>query len=323
MFVSVQPTVSEHLPVVTELLYREGITEPSRNGYVRVLDRPFCVTTRNPKIRTLLCPLRKNNPFVDFFDGLFILAGTQEYKYLVGLHDRLEKYTEYNGKAHGQYSHRILGLYFNQLFYAAEHLFRDNDSRRAVIQLWDPLLDHHASLQDVPCNLCCLPRIRFQCLDLTVFNRSNDVYWGMLGVNIVQFSILQECLAYLIGVPTGTLHQVSNNAHAYMEFGPYDSLKEKRIVTEPWHPDGVPLFEWDKKSFDDRIRNCNEWMRILNRCWKTANFTSCKDSPYRFHREVVFPMSVAAQSRGYDTNHVGDPNWRKALEIYNVHRSTS
>jgi thymidylate synthase len=52
-------------------------------------------------------------------------------------------------------------------------------------------------------------------LDIMVTNRSNDLLWGLLGANYVQFSMLQEYLAACIGVEVGKYHHMSNNLHVY------------------------------------------------------------------------------------------------------------
>jgi hypothetical protein len=52
-------------------------------------------------------------------------------------------------------------------------------------------------------------------LDITVCNRSNDMILGMLGANVVQFSMLQEYMAAHIGVGIGKYHQITNNLHVY------------------------------------------------------------------------------------------------------------
>lgn len=320
MYASVGDTVNYHLPFVTGLLDRGGRPASSRNGGVTLLDAPLAVITQRPWLRTLLCPARKNNPFVDFFDGLYIMAGTRSYKFLTALNKRFDQYTEYNGKPHGGYSHRILNQFgYNQLYVAARKLHDDHNDRRAVIQIYDAVIDHFAHLQDVPCNVCVLPAIRERGLELTVINRSNDIYWGMLGVNIVQFSMLQEIMAYLIGVPMGRLIQISNNAHAYNEFGPYKTLGSP-VETEQCDENGFPMIIPDlKASFEDRVRVINEFLRILTRCWERAYFGECEGSDFAFLREVVYPMWQTAVDMGYPAKYIVDPNWRRAVEIYREH----
>lgn len=52
-------------------------------------------------------------------------------------------------------------------------------------------------------------------LDITVCNRSNDMVWGMLGANYVQFTMLQEYIAAHLDLAPGKYHQVTNNLHVY------------------------------------------------------------------------------------------------------------
>lgn len=54
-------------------------------------------------------------------------------------------------------------------------------------------------------------------LNMTVFNRSNDLIWGMLGANVVHFSVLQEYMAAHLGLDVGQYHQISANLHVYTE----------------------------------------------------------------------------------------------------------
>jgi len=54
-------------------------------------------------------------------------------------------------------------------------------------------------------------------LNMTVYNRSNDMILGALGANQVHFSILLEYMAAHIGVEVGTYYQVSSNMHVYTD----------------------------------------------------------------------------------------------------------
>lgn len=60
-------------------------------------------------------------------------------------------------------------------------------------------------------------KIGRDCLDMTVFNRSNDLVWGLLGANYVTFSVLQEYMSARLGVVVGRYHHVTNNLHVYTE----------------------------------------------------------------------------------------------------------
>jgi len=58
-------------------------------------------------------------------------------------------------------------------------------------------------------------RLRNNRLDMTVYNRSNDIIWGAYGANVVQFSTLHEYVAAHLFVKVGTYYHVSNSYHVY------------------------------------------------------------------------------------------------------------
>jgi len=70
------------------------------------------------------------------------------------------------------------------------------------------------------------PSRTMRVLNMTVFNRSNDMVYGALGANVVHFSVLQEYMAACIGVEVGTYYQVSSNMHVYLD--------EKKWKPEKW-----------------------------------------------------------------------------------------
>ena len=137
-----------------------------------------------------------------------------------------------------------------------KELIANPESRRCVLQMWEggnpPFAEYSGNLmprssdlhratsggKDVPCNLCCMFSIRtetvdrfdqsdpmlsgrpldkFNYLDMTVVNRSNDLIWGLLGANVVHFSYLLEHMANCIGVEVGHQTHFTNNLHAYVD----------------------------------------------------------------------------------------------------------
>ncbi|MCK9568820.1 thymidylate synthase, partial [Candidatus Pacearchaeota archaeon] len=129
----------------------------------------------------------------------------------------------------------------DQLSIIIDQLRRKPESRRCVLQMWEVESDllKIDETKDCCCNLSVLFSIRnepFDCLDptdpavfmpasdrvyryldMTVYNRSNDMIWGALGANVVHFSFLQEYVANCLGVEVGSYNQVSNNLHVYTE----------------------------------------------------------------------------------------------------------
>jgi hypothetical protein len=98
-----------------------------------------------------------------------------------------------------------------------QRLAADPYSRRAYIPIFQPG-DCFLDGKDIPCNVGISFYIRNGQLDMTVFNRSNDMIWGAYGANVVHFSFLQEYVAGALGIPVGYYAQISSNFHIYTEF---------------------------------------------------------------------------------------------------------
>lgn len=102
------------------------------------------------------------------------------------------------------------------------------------------------------------PHDRPQYLNMTVFNRSNDLLWGALGANAVHFSFLQEYMAANLGLEVGKYNQISNNLHVYTERRDWNPEKllecEDGEVQRRYFPEleMVPLIR-EPKTFDREL----------------------------------------------------------------------
>lgn len=216
----------------------------SRNGDALVIDEPVTITYTNPRRRVLFNPARDCNPFFHLFESLWMLAGRRNVDSLRYYAKQIAEYSDDGRSLNGAYGFRWReafagvawdmeeAIHKDQLTILINHLKEKPDSRRAVLQMWnveDDLMridnqDHNFS-KDVCCNLSVCFLIRHSSslpgscvpyLDMTVFNRSNDLIWGSLGANVVHFSFLQEYMANCLGVEVGVYHQISNNLHTYL-----------------------------------------------------------------------------------------------------------
>jgi hypothetical protein len=204
-----------------------------------------------------------------------MLAGRNDVAPLKYYVSTIDQFSDDGKTFHGAYGYRwrkhffssIQGdaRYIDQLEEIVTQLKQDSNSRRVVLQMWDCETDLKVTTRDKPCNTHAYFSIRnidggegfmgcegrsgppiTQYLDMTVCNRSNDLIWGMLGANVVHFSILQEYLAACIGVSVGRYTQFTNNLHVYTEkWNPdeymkddtylsiYSSISPKPLVDQP------------------------------------------------------------------------------------------
>ncbi len=209
------------------LLRSQGIERESRNGPVLVAEHPVTTVYERPEERVMLHPGRDANPFFHLYESLWMLAGRNDLAPLLAFVKNMANFSDDGGKTQpGAYGWRWInhfnygGRAHDQLAWAIRRLKADPNDRRVVIQMYDAEVDQFAADnggRDIPCNLLALPSVGTDGrLNLTVYNRSNDMVWGAYGANAVHFSVLQEYLAAGLGVPVGRYYQVSNNFHGYL-----------------------------------------------------------------------------------------------------------
>ncbi|MGL1861443.1 MAG: thymidylate synthase [Pseudodesulfovibrio sp.] len=168
------------------------------------------VLSRNPAI----------NPAFAIVESFWILGGRNDSSLINYWNPMLPKFAGKGSVYHGAYGHRIRKqLGFDQLERAYLALKNNPDSRQVVIQIWDSrsdLPDMHGkpASEDIPCNICSMPKIREGRLEWLQIMRSNDLYLGT-PYNIVQFTTMQEVLAGWLGVEIGAYHQISDSLHVY------------------------------------------------------------------------------------------------------------
>jgi hypothetical protein len=198
-----------------DLVLNHGTKEPSRNGEVVALPYPIMVEYLHPRERVLFDPSRDANPFFHFMEAIWMLAGEKSAVWPVKFNRQMEAYANDKGEYDGAYGYRWRHHFgFDQIHYVVDQLRADPSTRRAVIGMYDPRAEM-ASSKDVPCNAQIFFRIVRGRLNMTVTNRSNDAVWGAFGANAVHFSMLQEVIAEMVGVPVGTYYQFTNNLHIY------------------------------------------------------------------------------------------------------------
>ena len=193
-------------------------TFPSRAGEVIEVPQPVATVYGNSKERVLFEDARNANPFFHLIESLWMLGGCNDLEYIEYYNKRMSQFSDDGETLQGSYGFRWREHFGgDQLGVIIERLRNDPTDRRCVLQMWDPYVDFNTESVDVPCNTAIYFKVRDGKLDMTVSNRSNDVIWGAFGANVVHMSILQEYMAYGIGVEIGTYTQVSDSLHAYTD----------------------------------------------------------------------------------------------------------
>jgi thymidylate synthase len=206
-----------------DLVRGAGVLRQSRNGPVYVIPEPVSIHYARPRERVLFNVERDANPFFHLMESLWMLAGRSDVEWLAQYLPRMKDFSDDGETFHGAYGFRWRNHFIynsdsrmDQLQMIQRMLRNDPTTRRAVLQMWDPVADLERSSRDLPCNLSAKFEIDGRHLNMTVFNRSNDLILGALGANVVHFSVLQEVMANLVGCEVGWYEQISANAHVYV-----------------------------------------------------------------------------------------------------------
>lgn len=191
--------------------------EQTRNGPAIV--HPEMVTTvyTCPSERVLFHGGRDANPIFHLLESIWMLAGRNDVAFLQQFNKRMSDFSDDGKSFNAAYGHRWRNHFGrDQLDEVVKLLRRDPQTRQAVIQIWDSA-DLLKKTKDKACNTQVVFDVRKDRLNMTVFNRSNDIWWGAYGANAVHFSVLQEFVAAATGHRLGVYRQVSNNFHLYTE----------------------------------------------------------------------------------------------------------
>ncbi len=251
------------------LLAEHGVRRETRNGPALVVPGGVTTVTREPRERVIFSARRDANPFFHLAEALWMLGGRCDVELPAWYVGRMREYSDDGKTLHGAYGYRWRGHFSSdQLSEIVYQLKRNPESRRCVLQMWDAHYDLFSppeGVRDLPCNVAATVQIDERGrLELAVFQRSGDAVWGVHGANAVHFSLLQEHLAAMVGVPVGELTQVTVNYHAYVDVlarhhcpAPYgDSVIRGTYIegapgrTVSW----LPLHDGDSGWFEGALR---------------------------------------------------------------------
>ena len=230
--------VNTVFPVGIMFLREHGVKLNSRNGPVLEYPEPVSIRYDRPTERVLFNKKRAINPFLHFFEPLWILAGRSDVKFLADIVPRFKEYSDNGVDFHGAYGKRLRCGVGDQIKKAIQILRDNHDDRRVVLQIRDAD-DMWYTGSDTPCNTAIACKIRDGKLNIHVFNRSNDYIWGMTGANMPQFSVLQEYMAGHIGVEVGVYHQTTDSMHIYTENPQWDKLQYTSLSAYDPYSEGV------------------------------------------------------------------------------------
>ena len=290
--------------------------EKTRNGPALVIPEPVITTYQCPQERVLFHGGRDANPVFHLLESIWMLAGRRDVAFLQRFNSKIGQYSDDGKNFNAAYGYRWRKHFGrDQLDEVIKLLRRDPSTRQAVVQIWDQA-DLTRRTKDKACNTQMVFDTRGGRLNMTVFNRSNDIWWGAYGANAVHFSIVQEFVACAVGLRTGWYRQVSNNLHLYTE-----------LYSAQRYLDWPPVADSYDHYSSGHVRPAplmltGEYRVFLDECEKFCNDPYNTDRTYRnpFLQHVAVPMAMVSRVRNA---HAGDgrayaskiraEDWRRAV----------
>ena len=101
----------------------------------------------------------------------------------------------------------------NQLGYVVDKLRDNPDTRHAAISIYDAK-EHNRYDKDTPCTYAIQFSIIDEKLCMSVYMRSNDIWYGFCN-DQYQFASLQEMVADMLHIETGWYYHHAHNMHLY------------------------------------------------------------------------------------------------------------
>lgn len=298
-------------------LKAEGATpEKTRNGPAIVVSEPVITTYKYPQERVLFHAQRDANPIFHCLEGIWMLAGRRDVSFLQMFNSKIGQYSDDGKVFNAAYGYRWRKHFgYDQLEAIVQLLRKDPDTRQAILQMWDSD-DLVKKTKDKACNMSVVFDTRGSKLNMTVFNRSNDIWYGAYGANAVHFSMLQEFVSAAINYRIGCYRQVSNNLHLYTEL--YDA---SRYIKNPPTADDYDFYSrGDVRPLPLMIDG--DYKKFLQECEIFCREPYNEKIQYHnpFFTHVAHPMAMvsrvrrsgAGDGRGYAAK-IRATDWRKAV----------
>lgn len=212
-------TFDDVFPEILKALTDTAGVRGSRNGRVAELPMARIHLTDpsfNPYVTT---PGRGVQLPAQIAETVWVLSGRDDIKFIEPFLPRAKDYSDDGETWRGAYGPRLRNWGadgVDQLHRVAKLLHDTPDTRRAVIQIFDPSFDDvSGDSKDIPCNNW-ISFIRTEGkVHAHVAVRSNDAFWGLSGINAFEWTFLLQAVAFLAGMEPGSLTFSTTSLHLY------------------------------------------------------------------------------------------------------------
>lgn len=287
-------------------MFAHGEVIPSRNG--TTLELPMQQFTIEEPSGVTLAARRGLLP-AQIAETMWVLAGRNDIDWLSHYLPRAKEFSDDGVVWRGAYGPRIRafgeGDYpgIDQLAHVVQLLKRDPMTRRAVMSIYDPVIDSQDG-KDIPCNNWLHFLYRGGKLHLHVATRSNDIMWGWSGINVFEWSALLSVVAGLSGLAQGSITFSISSLHLYQKHWE----RARKIVaagaTDQIERDTEFMFSGSMADFQELL---HLWFRLEE---KIRNGEKCDEEVQTFPEPMLRSWLWILWAW-----HIGSPIYDGALHI--------
>ncbi len=295
MFTAEYHGINSFLVGISKLLLDNRVMRISRGEKCWEFPEPILVKIVNPLSRIITIPQRKWNLALPYAESLWLASGRNDLNFIRFYLAKMSQYSDdsefmrggygprlrYYSSSHLDYKvdyHRCTSQNLDngltdQFRYVCECFKKDIYTRRAIITLGDPSKDCFTpdgflkNTKDLPCTrlLQFSRKASENKLDLTVYMRSNDFFWGATAVNMFNYMFMQEYFAGILGMDIGNYYHFANNLH-YYEARHSEMIESIAAIENVSDPQYLYSKSFNSlKKFDNlliKLRNWEEELRL-------------------------------------------------------------
>ena len=264
----------------------------SRSGLVRDLG-PAYIEIINDDLRLPLLPIRAVNPYFALAEYAWFITGSDRLDPLKYFIKSYGQYSDDEETLNGAYGYRLRTKFqTDQIEKAITLLKSDPSSRRVMLTMW-AVDDLGSDSKDIPCITSIMLKIRAGKLDITIINRSNDLYLG-LPYNVFMFYLLQKYLANKIGCSVGKQRHYTDSLHLYKKHMTIVQKIISSVSIESIRKDMNKLNKHDITDFLFLNHSAIvelDFDKISSPYYKALfmDFSKCKEEGHLRQREVTLP----------------------------------
>ena len=311
--------INSFLVGMAQILLTSGVKRMTRGFVCYELPYPVIIKITNPVSRIITLQERRWNFTLPFAESLWMASGRNDLELVSHYVKKMCDFSDDLNYMRAAYGPRM--RYYNgtkddykigvgtlekkvknnnididQFQFIIKAFKKDPNTRQAIITMNDPAKDLFTNdlnlkvTKDFPCT-CTIQFIKVNDkLDVIAHMRSNDFVWGATGVNIFNYTFLQEYFSRILNIPIGNYYHVVNNLHYYEGFNDFlQTLADIKNVSDD-------CFEYNKtfssiEEFDQKVKRLGQYEHDLRNNLVT-NLLDLEDDFFNDWAKVFYNFNV-------------------------------